>query len=197
MNESEVDHPKHYNQNASGVECIAVVEHMNFNRGNAIKYIWRAGDKGDAVTDLRKAAWYLNREIERVKREQLTAFGVQEPIPQPMTRADAHALLYDGHDIDSGGNCRKTGCNWDSDTNRHHNEPEPRTFNDPTTEPPTHLTLTSADGMVLKWGTYGLRESPDNDMHVTWWWINQAQPQHAPWSHWCNAHGPWTEVTDG
>ena len=62
-----IDHPKHYNSHPSGVECISVVEHFNFNVGNAIKYIWRAGLKDGAsdVEDLKKAVWYLNREIAR------------------------------------------------------------------------------------------------------------------------------------
>jgi hypothetical protein len=38
---------------------------MGFNLGNAVKYIWRADLKADAVEDLRKAAWYLDREIAR------------------------------------------------------------------------------------------------------------------------------------
>lgn len=59
-----VNHPPHYNAHPSGVECIDVVEHMNFNLGNAIKYIWRADHK-NGVEDLRKAAWYVNREIAR------------------------------------------------------------------------------------------------------------------------------------
>lgn len=65
-----VNHPPHYGKNPSGVECIDVVEHMNFNRGNAVKYVWRAGEK-DADTeiqDLEKARWYLDREIGRLKR---------------------------------------------------------------------------------------------------------------------------------
>ena len=65
---AEVDHPPHYLAHPSGVECIAITEHFNFNVGNAIKYLWRAGLKGDAVTDLRKARWYVDREIERVAR---------------------------------------------------------------------------------------------------------------------------------
>ena len=64
-----VDHPAHYTGHPSGVECITVTEHMNFNVGNAVKYLWRAGRKGDALTDLRKAAWYVSREIERLTRE--------------------------------------------------------------------------------------------------------------------------------
>lgn len=64
-----VNHPDHYNQHPSGVECIDVVEHMNFNLGNAMKYIWRHGDKPGvgALEDLRKAAWYLAREMERIE----------------------------------------------------------------------------------------------------------------------------------
>ncbi len=63
-----VNHPKHYTAHPSGIECIEVTEWMNFNLGNAVKYIWRAGEKGNLVEDLRKAAWYLNREIERMTK---------------------------------------------------------------------------------------------------------------------------------
>lgn len=65
-----VNHPAHYTKHPSGVECIDVVEHMNFNRGNATKYIWRAGEKDPAkeIEDLEKARWYLDREIQRLKK---------------------------------------------------------------------------------------------------------------------------------
>ena len=66
MNTDPVNHPKHYTNHPSGIECITITEHMNFCRGNAIKYIWRAGEKGDAVEDLKKALWYINREINRL-----------------------------------------------------------------------------------------------------------------------------------
>lgn len=64
-----VDHPKHYNEHPSGVECIDIVRHMNFNLGNVIKYLWRAGLKeGNAdIQDLEKAKWYLEDEIKRIK----------------------------------------------------------------------------------------------------------------------------------
>ena len=62
-----VNHPKHYTSHPSGVECIQIVEHMNFNLGNAVKYLWRASEK-NGVEDLRKAAWYVNREIERLTK---------------------------------------------------------------------------------------------------------------------------------
>jgi hypothetical protein len=66
-----VNHPKHYTSHPSGVECIDVVEHMTFNRGNAVKYIWRAGEKDPSaeIQDLEKARWYIDREIARLKRE--------------------------------------------------------------------------------------------------------------------------------
>lgn len=63
----EVNHPDHYTSHPSGVECIDITEHMNFNLGNAMKYIWRAGLKGHAIKDLRKARWYLDREIARLE----------------------------------------------------------------------------------------------------------------------------------
>jgi len=62
-----VDHPAHYTGHPSGVECIAIAEHLNFCRGNALKYLWRAGSKGDEIEDLKKARWYLDREIARLE----------------------------------------------------------------------------------------------------------------------------------
>lgn len=64
-----VNHPSHYTSHPSGVECITVVEHMSFNAGNAVKYIWRAGLKDGQIQDLEKARWYINREIDRLRRE--------------------------------------------------------------------------------------------------------------------------------
>jgi len=60
-----VNHPKHYTTHPSGIECIQITEHMGFNLGNALKYIWRCDLKKDAVEDLRKARWYLDREIAK------------------------------------------------------------------------------------------------------------------------------------
>ena len=65
-----VDHPDYYKR--GGVEAIDAIEAwgLGFNLGNVVKYIARAGRKtADSLQDLRKAAWYLNREIERMKRE--------------------------------------------------------------------------------------------------------------------------------
>ena len=71
MSYEKVDHPRHYNEHPSGVECIEIIEHWGFNLGSAVKYIWRNGLKPgeDAVEDLKKAIWYLNREIERIESE--------------------------------------------------------------------------------------------------------------------------------
>ena len=65
MEKDNVNRPPHYISHPSGVECIQITEHMGFNLGNAIKYIWRADLKADAIEDLRKAAWYINREIQK------------------------------------------------------------------------------------------------------------------------------------
>lgn len=84
-----VNHPPHYNNHPSGIECIQITRHMNFNIGNAFKYMWRAGLKtpehpafyiGHAergvtrmpidpkhIEDLKKAVWYINDEIGRLE----------------------------------------------------------------------------------------------------------------------------------
>ena len=67
-----VNHPPHYTwlKVKCGIEVIDIVRHMDFCLGNAIKYISRAGKKGDKLEDLLKAQWYLAREIERVRNER-------------------------------------------------------------------------------------------------------------------------------
>lgn len=70
----QVNHPKHYTSDPSGIECIDITRHRNFNIGNTIKYLWRAGLKEDKdrklidkqVEDLNKAVWYLVDEIHRL-----------------------------------------------------------------------------------------------------------------------------------
>lgn len=75
-----VNHPQHYAEGwSNGAEVIDITENLNFNRGNAVKYIARAGKKNpDAeVEDLRKAHWYLTRELKRI----------EAPVePQPVER---------------------------------------------------------------------------------------------------------------
>ena len=60
-----VNKARHYNTHPSGIECISIVEHMNFCLGSALKYIWRADEKSNAIEDLKKAAYYIAREIAR------------------------------------------------------------------------------------------------------------------------------------
>lgn len=61
----QVDHPAHYTK--GGIEAIDVIEawELGFCLGNALKYIARAGRKGDVITDVKKAVWYLNRWLEK------------------------------------------------------------------------------------------------------------------------------------
>ena len=67
--DEKVNHPTHYNQ-YNGLEIIDLVEQMNFNKGNAVKYITRAGfkDSQTEIEDLKKARWYIDREIERLTK---------------------------------------------------------------------------------------------------------------------------------
>lgn len=62
----EVNHPSHY-QGKNGIEVIDIIESFNldFNLGNAVKYILRADKKGNRLQDLKKASWYINRSIEK------------------------------------------------------------------------------------------------------------------------------------
>lgn len=73
----DVNHPKHYTSDPSGVECIQITRHRNFNIGNAFKYIWRLGLKESAgksakektLQDIDKAIWYLQDERKRIEAE--------------------------------------------------------------------------------------------------------------------------------
>lgn len=75
MSGEQVNHPQHYNDHPSGIECIEIVRHYGFNVGNVIKYLWRAGlkqqgeESSDEATlrDLKKALWYLQDEIKQVE----------------------------------------------------------------------------------------------------------------------------------
>ena len=70
MQEDRVNHPKHYTNHPSGIECIEITQHHDFCIGNAIKYLWRAGIKGADTEeeDLQKAIWYISKKIELIKK---------------------------------------------------------------------------------------------------------------------------------
>lgn len=62
MKNDDINHPKHYTGYPAVIECIDITRHLNFQLGNAVKYIWRAGKKGGLekeIEDLKKAEWYL------------------------------------------------------------------------------------------------------------------------------------------
>jgi hypothetical protein len=67
-----VNHPSHYTWLPNGLEVIDLIEHLMTNRGNAVKYLCRAGRKNPdtELEDLRKAAWYVEREIKRITKEK-------------------------------------------------------------------------------------------------------------------------------
>jgi hypothetical protein len=66
----QVNNPKHYTSHPSGIECLEITRHMGFNLGNVMKYIWRADLKGKDIEDLKKAAFYLQDEIELRKKSK-------------------------------------------------------------------------------------------------------------------------------
>ena len=72
MNDPKVNHPHHYGGKGNVYEAIKIIEHyeLNFSRGNAIKYILRAGKKSKIteIEDLQKAIQYLEFEISRLKK---------------------------------------------------------------------------------------------------------------------------------
>lgn len=78
-NLDNVNHPKHYTSDPSGVECIQITKYRDFCIGNAIKYLWRAGLKSDSnvtdkekeIEDLQKAIWYINEKIKMLQNGKI------------------------------------------------------------------------------------------------------------------------------
>lgn len=72
IGEEKVEHPKHYGGADNTYEVIKVIEAwgLGFHLGNVVKYVARAGLKGDKFEDLAKAKWYLEREINNLLRER-------------------------------------------------------------------------------------------------------------------------------
>lgn len=74
MKKDNINHPSPYTSHPSGIECIDIAEHHDFCIGNAIKYLWRAGLKSEdgiskkekQIEDLKKAIWYIKREIKHL-----------------------------------------------------------------------------------------------------------------------------------
>ncbi len=140
-----VNSPSHYA--SGGVECIDAIEAAltpeearGFRKGNAMKYIWRAGKKGNYVEDLKKAAWYLDREIfeteyvpeetiayiaERARAEfvagQKRAEAANEVREASLLADELDDLLPDS--LDAGG-CVTVGCCNEAATDRPHHSPD-------------------------------------------------------------------------
>lgn len=86
----KVNNPSHYTSHHSGVECIELTEHLNFNRGNALKYVWRHQLKNASKEDLKKAAWYIKREIAREEKLDPSHYAKPQSCYQ-----SAYDRLYD------------------------------------------------------------------------------------------------------
>lgn len=99
---SNVSHPRHYNQGR--IEVIEFIEDkkLGFHRGNAVKYIARAGikDLSKEIEDLEKAKWYIERDIERLK----AFMDNREPLrPNDMNEAPAQEVKYENHIVEVPG----------------------------------------------------------------------------------------------
>ena len=89
-----INHPSHYTSHPSGIESIEITKHMSFTLGNAVKYIWRADLKHDAIEDLKKAAWYIQCEI--AKREGQAPSVPDQCTAQVPSKHQFVLPLYDG-----------------------------------------------------------------------------------------------------
>lgn len=108
-----VHHPKHYTSHPSGVECIEVTRALNFNLGNAFKYLFRRDHKNDSLENLEKALWYLNDEIANWRftsrsNQRLVAYLVDriikhEPAPfdeiMKLVLTDDHVVVMRARDL--------------------------------------------------------------------------------------------------
>lgn len=93
-----VDHPRHYNQHPSGIECIELIEHLPYNLGAAVKYIWRCGLKKSEtpLRDLQSAQWYTKRECQRYLRfwaESPPQTGAWHPLARKVLSVESESLL--------------------------------------------------------------------------------------------------------
>lgn len=76
MSKDNVNHPPHYTNHPSGIECVEITRHMGFNLGNAIKYIFRAESKNKEEEDYKKALWYINNEVEKYTKHFIEKWDV-------------------------------------------------------------------------------------------------------------------------
>ena len=94
--QNDPTNPPHYrraHEHPSGVECIEMVRHMPFCLGNAVKYLYRAGHKGSAAEDYRKAAWYLRKQAEDAWQPELLPIN-REAMTALHRWADADPVVF-------------------------------------------------------------------------------------------------------
>jgi hypothetical protein len=84
-----VNHPKHYTSHPSGVECIQITRHMNFNLGNAFKYWFRRYAKNNPLEDMQKAQWYLTDYVNNISKLEA------RPMPTGLVKLLAYILKYE------------------------------------------------------------------------------------------------------
>jgi hypothetical protein len=110
-----VNHPPHYNQHPSGVECVTIASGFDYCIGNCIKYLWRAGLKSsDPMEDLRKAAWYLDYKIKQLEQQRDSSTGTGDRTP--VGREDWRGTLECLSRIvlcDSDTHCTDSDCKSD------------------------------------------------------------------------------------
>jgi len=118
MSHDSVNHPTHYTSHVSGVECIDLTENLGFCLGNAIKYVFRHREKGTPAEDLRKARWYVDREIKR--RLDLDLRLTQPPLSLPgeFQRMDEKGLMAKVAGTESGDVRDALVCLWQAAINR-------------------------------------------------------------------------------
>ena len=81
MTQEAIEHPKHYTYHPSGVEAIEICELIGFNCGCAFKYLFRRNSKHeDPTTDLRKALWYVRRELSFMNAGAISVSALLEPL---------------------------------------------------------------------------------------------------------------------
>ena len=109
MEHDPINHPKHYTGHPSGVECIEITRNLPFSIGNAVKYIWRAGRKGDPLADLRKARWYIGDACAHTREPKINTSWIRvatylfhenasDPVPCAIL-ALLHFRLQEAYDI--------------------------------------------------------------------------------------------------
>ncbi len=116
----EIDHPSYYGGADNPYEAIKVIEawQLDFHLGNAIKYICRAGRKGDRLQDLQKARWYLDRAIQRHVDEPSAPIGSAVLTPAAAPSADSpSAIAISGRSAGLVATVRRTSAGTPAGSN--------------------------------------------------------------------------------